>query len=189
MSYNNEPFYEFFIRYCAPTLARLKCANMMSCPNDRDCTEDLETIRGELSHKGVKIDIMYRNSSRQLMLVYRPAMLEEILAGQEIREFLAQFGYRDFSVEGALAYAKTRICREGGQFPHEVGVFLGYPLADIKGFIENGGQNDLLCGEWKVYHEPEKARRTFANLNKCREIYLALYAAGTRNLVQLTVAA
>ena len=178
MSYNDEPFYEFFIHYCAPTMARLKCANMMSCPNDRDCAEDLARIRSEVVHKGVEIEIMFRNPDRQLVLVYRPLMLAEILKQSEIREFLGQFGYQDFSVEGAVAYLKSRISLEGGQFPHEIGVFLGYPLADTRGFIENRGQNDLLCGEWKVYHEPEKARKIFANLQKCREIYLALYAAG-----------
>lgn len=38
-----------------------------------------------------------------------------------------------------------------GDFPHEVGFFLGYPAEDVVGFIRNKGQNFKFCGRWKVY--------------------------------------
>ena len=46
-------------------------------------------------------------------------------------------------------------------FPHEIGVILGYPLEDVKGYMENGGQKCLLNGYWKVYNNPEEAKRKF----------------------------
>ena len=189
MSRRKESFYEFFIRYCAPTLAGLKCANMMSCPASKACESALEQIRGEVGGRGVEIEVMERSGDRMLVLVYRPQLLGRILEKEEVRTFLGSFGYCDFSVDAALAKLRQRIGGGQGDFPHEVGVFLGYPLEDIRGFITNGGKNGLLCGEWKVYHEPEKARKTFANLEKCRSIYLSLFTAGTRTLTQLTVAA
>lgn len=30
-----------------------------------------------------------------------------------------------------------RIQNAGGEFPHEIGLFLGYPLGDVKGFIKH----------------------------------------------------
>lgn len=30
-------------------------------------------------------------------------------------------------------------------FPHEIGLFLGYPVDDVTGFIQNKGRNYLLC--------------------------------------------
>ena len=42
------------------------------------------------------------------------------------------------------------------EFPHEIGVFFGYPLEDVKSYIENNGENALYVGYWKVYHNVEK---------------------------------
>ena len=61
-------------------------------------------------------------------------------------------------------YAKGEI-----PFPHEMGVFLGYPLEDVKGFIQNGGRGSLFTGYWKVYHDPERARLTFLAYDKAKD--------------------
>ena len=34
-------------------------------------------------------------------------------------------------------------------FPHEISVFLGYPLKDVKCFISRRGSGYHMCGEWK----------------------------------------
>lgn len=36
-------------------------------------------------------------------------------------------------------------------FPHEMGILLGYPVEDVEGFIINNGKNELYTGYWKVY--------------------------------------
>lgn len=59
----------------------------------------------------------------------------------------------------------------GNQFPHEIGIFMGYPAYDVCQFIENCGRNYLCCGTWKVYSQEEKARCFFARVRKCAEIY------------------
>lgn len=187
--YGQETFFQFFIRYCAPTMASLKCANMMSCPNTETCRMDLREIQEELKDKGIRVRVMYENDRRMLVLVYRPALLEKRMRSGEIRAFLKEYGYEELDVEDALDRLQARILSGAGSFPHEIGVFLGCPLEDIRGFIENNGKNGLCCGEWKVYHEPEKALKIFANLKKCRDIYLSLFSNGTRTLMQLTVAA
>ena len=43
-------------------------------------------------------------------------------------------------------------------FPHEIGLFLGYPFEDVMGFIENKGENYLCSGCWKVYSCEQDAR-------------------------------
>lgn len=102
------------------------------------------------------------------MLVYREEMLGKRLSDGNAREILAKYGYcDDFSVEECLERLSARV-REGGDFPHEIGIFLGYPIDDVKGFIENKGDNFKLCGAWKVYRNVESAQRTFENYNKCR---------------------
>lgn len=76
---------------------------------------------------------------------------------------------------------------ESGEFPHEVGLFLGYPPEDVKGFIDHRA-NDFKCaGLWKVYGDEEKARSLFEKYRKCTEIYCALWQSGSK-LEQLAVA-
>ena len=76
---------------------------------------------------------------------------------------------------------------ESGEFPHEVGLFLGYPPEDVKGFIDHRA-NDFKCaGLWKVYGDEEKARSLFEKYRKCTEIYCTLWQSGLK-LEQLAVA-
>ena len=89
-------------------------------------------------------------------------------------------------MEYALARLKNRLA-DCGNFPHEIGVFLGYPLEDVIGFIENAGQNCKCAGYWKVYCNECEAVKTFARFKKCRDIYLRLWKEG-RSVLQLTVA-
>ena len=181
-------FRQFLIRFCAPALAGLKCANMVSCPNTEEMNRELDAMARELAVKNIFIRILYRDSQRMLVLVYRYKALSDRLADEGCRAFLGEFGYASFALEDVFARLQMRIGAEKGQFPHEIGVFLGYPLEDIRGFIQNRGRNGLCCGEWKVYHEPEKAQKTFAKLKKCRDVYWRLFQNG-RSVMQLTVPA
>ncbi|MBQ7128480.1 MAG: DUF3793 family protein, partial [Clostridia bacterium] len=73
------------------------------------------------------------------------------------------------------------------QFPHEVGLFLGYPPEDVKGFIENNAKCSKCVGCWKVYGDEEKAKKCFENYKKCTRIYKELYLKG-KTIERLTVA-
>ena len=93
--------------------------------------------------------------------------------------------HRGDGFDRAIERLKDRL--SGGQFPHEIGVFLDYPLADVKGFIENGGKNCKCCGCWKVYCDECGAKKTFSKYKKCREVYCRLWKSGCKSISQLTV--
>lgn len=86
-----------------------------------------------------------------------------------------------------LARLKNRF-EETDCFPHEIGLFLGYPLPDVIGFIEQGGKNCKCCGVWKVYSNEKETKALFDRFRKCTEVYRKVFARG-RTLAQLTVAA
>lgn len=184
----NITFRQVLVRFCAPALAGLKCANMVSCPNTEEINRELDAMARELSDKNIFFRILYQDRERMLVLVYRYRALQDRLADTGCREFLQEFGYESFELEEVFDRLQMRMGADKGQFPHEIGVFLGYPLEDIRGFIQNRGRNGLCCGEWKVYHEPEKAQKTFAKLKKCRDVYWRLFQNG-RSVMQLTVPA
>ena len=98
------------------------------------------------------------------------------------------FDGKGFKLSDALATLARHIhC--GEEFPHEVGIFLDYPLADVIGFIRHQGAAFCCVGCWKAYTNEEQARRTFALYRKCRMVYLACYHNKGYGVTRLTVAA
>ena len=153
--------------HSAPALLGIKCANLISAAIE---ASDICDFRQEFeSRSRLQMRVLCQCRERQLLYVYHETLLAMQLSQPEIRAFLMQCGYtEDMDLQQMLGTLANRM--QCGSFPHEIGIFLGYPLADVQGFIENNGKNCLLCGCWKVYSDPETARQTFANYDRCREI-------------------
>ena len=104
-----------------------------------------------------------------------------------VAQFLSEYGYQNTNLGYALNRLKLRL-KENESFPHEIGIFLGYPLGDVIGFILNEGKNCKCSGCWKVYCNEYETMKLFAQFQKCREIYTHLWNNG-KTVWQLTVAA
>ncbi len=76
--------------------------------------------------------------------------------------------------------------KECEEFPHEIGLFLGYPPEDVQGFIENRADGCKYAGCWKVYGDADAARKIFAKYKKCTDIYCMQFARGM-SIERLTV--
>ena len=144
---------------CAPTLAGLKTSNLLILPRDLE-----DDARIALRHTGLMGYRLAYDKQRVIFLVFSRAKLMSYLGKDEVREFLMAFGYDNVSFGAALAvfqkrYEKFISTREN--FPHEMGVFLGYPLCDVKGFIENDGDKYKIAGYWKVYGDAYNTKRLF----------------------------
>lgn len=156
--------------HLAPSLLGIKCANLISLnQTEFNIPEHLKHFNAKASVKGLKMKLLCTCNERALILLYNESLLKQQLKEKTSIEILEKYGYPELTQpEEALCYLSERI-RTSGQFPHEIGVFLGYPADDIIGFIENKGENYMLCGYWKVYSNAERARRIFANYDKCRK--------------------
>ena len=44
---------------------------------------------------------------------------------------------------------------ESEEFPHEIGVFLGYPLKDVLGFMGYGKKELVEIRNWKIYGDKQ----------------------------------
>lgn len=155
--------------HAAPTLLGVKCASLFSLS---DAESDIRTNCDYFNHRaiarGLKTRILCSCKNRRLLLVYNEKLLAGRLLEMNVRTVLLKYGYdENFSVDKCLDRLAERITK-CGEFPHEIGVFLDYPIEDVVGFIENKGENFKMCGAWKVYGSVDKAKRTFANYEKCR---------------------
>ena len=122
-----------------------------------------------------------------LLYVYRKKRLEQDLLKPGVMEFLRKYGYENTKTGDCLTRLKNRFDTTDC-FPHEIGLFLDYPLPDVTGFIEQSGRNCKCCGVWKVYSNENETKALFDRFRKCTEVYRKVFARG-RTLAQLTVAA
>ena len=177
------------IENCAPTLAGLKTANMFNYKFStlKSLYQELEMSNQTLEAKGLYTEVLKITESRALIYVYRKKRLQNDLKKEGVFELLKKYGYSSSNLSDCIDYLKIRL-QEYDCFPHEIGIFLDYPLLDVIGFIEHGGKNCKCCGIWKVYSNECETSRLFARFKKCTDTYIEVFTKG-RSLLQLTVAA
>lgn len=161
---------------CAPFLKGLKVSCVISVNAE---------LYDRLAEMFSDMNISYRRLScsegRCLVLFYRPEELEKYLKEPGVYELIQKYGYTDMCLDRVLEHLIDRIgqfARRGMGFPHEIGVFLGYPLNDVKGFIENAGKKYLMIGYWKVYSNPAGARMVFKEYDRAKNCAVNEFLTG-----------
>lgn len=158
---------EFMLGYhCGVTFAGLKPASLFWMKDEQIAAS--EECRKRFAQKNFRFAALRRSEGKSLLYVFQSERLKEVLFDENNRVFLRSCGYEYADVGEAVAQLRRRIC-SGGRFPHEIGVFLGYPLEDVCGFIKNEGGGVCFSGCWKAYGESEKKAKLFDRYKKCSE--------------------
>lgn len=180
---------DMIVRNCSPTLAGIKTGNLFGCryESERILRGQLRRLNRRLLPKGVRVVPLRLRNGIALIYLYRPAKLREDLNDAEAVRILRDLGYGDWDQPERYVVRLAQRLREQGDFPHEIGLFLGYPPEDVRGFIENNAQGFKCAGCWKVYGDEERAKELFAKYRKCTDCYLRQLTHGN-TIEQLTVA-
>lgn len=169
---------ELVVRHCAPTLAGLKTASLFTVISDseEELRQDVTELNEKLNGRRIHVLVLGRFRNRARIYLYRPDRLAEDLHKDLAVQILCERGYDPDDLGQCLDTLLKKL--EGNyQFPHEIGLFLGYPPGDVQGFIEN--LKPCKCtGIWKVYTDEQAARKTFERFQKCRDIYEKQVSAG-----------
>ena len=126
--------------HCGITFAGLKPASLFWLKDGQD--KDMVYYRRCFAKKDFRFIAVKRTAGRKLFYVFHRGRLEEILFDKANREFLRGRGYNYDTVGGALKELKRRLER-GDEFPHEVGLFLGYPLVAVLGIYRGRARRRL----------------------------------------------
>ena len=152
----------------APLLVGVKPAVLLSFRKDR--FEDFDALLASYAPcfhcKGITVRQLAEGEVYVLLLFYRAARL---LKKPQARALLGRCGYDGAAPLDALLAELARRIERQKTFPHEIGLFLGYPPGDVAGFIEHRGQQFALSGYWKVYGDEAAARALFARYAACTE--------------------
>lgn len=179
---------QLIIQQCSPTLAGLKTGNLflVEMESREQLKEEIRRINQRLCRRGIRMIPMKYNKGKALVYLYRVSKLKEDLNNSEAKKILEKMGYVCHDPEKCIIHLKERL-ENFSEFPHEIGLFLGYPPEDVKGFIENKAENFKCIGTWKVYGNEKQAKKKFSQFKKCIRIYSEQWMSG-RTIEQLTVA-
>lgn len=178
---------ELIIENCSPTLAGIKTGSMFSVrvTEDTDINKDVRELNIMLREKGLRVIPLRKTSKYALIYLYRPDHLKKDLNDPQASNILKKKGYEPQNPECCIAQLVGHL-KNDVVFPHEIGLFLGYPPSDVECFMRHPYNGVKCCGYWKVYSEPEKAEKMFVRFKKCTESYLEMNKKG-KSLAQLAV--
>ena len=164
-------FDETMIHCAAPALCGIKpaCLFSMNSKNYESGTEKLHQWQSSLSKEKTFFVALKKSDGRFLFFIYNKNLLEQMLKIPQNRAYLSSKGYpieRGFSAVIALLLHKLAV---NPDFPHEVGLFLGYPLEDVVGFESKKAEGFKYSGIWKVYGDKESAIRRMNLYKSCTE--------------------
>lgn len=157
---------------CAPVLTGIKISNLLNL----DCLYS-DTILQRFEKTSLDSYILYSSKEKVTFLIYSKEALKDYLKIPKVKEFMNTLGYFVFEIEDILKEFSKRYKdyrEKGGNFPHEMGLLLGYPVEDVKGFIKNEGKKFLYNGYWKVYKNVLETLKIFQSYDQVREIALKI---------------
>ncbi len=173
----SETFTHLLAFHSAPAICGIKASNLINIS-----LEELDDIYEEINEFNLKfnpkvyIKILQKKNNRLLILIYRQKVLESCLHINENYKFLKSLGYPVSSdIDVLLEFLKERLNNKES-FPHEIGIFLGYDIEDIKGYIN--GLSCVYSGYWKVYSNLDEKLKLFNSYTKCRNTVCKLLDKG-----------
>lgn len=189
--------HEQLVMFCSPTLAGLKTGSLFNCtyklqddgaPLAREAViSEFRELNQDLNPKGLRVIPLLLRQKSVLTYMYRPTELEKDFRDPAVRALLDELGYEGLGTEQCITRLQERLNDREKEFPHEIGLFLGYPVEDVRGFIEQGSDRFKCNGCWKVYGDERAAKELFCKYDRCTACYLNQLAAGT-DLCKLAVA-
>ena len=161
---------------CAPLLAGLKPSNLLIIPK-----EWAESLQQALNGTKVVFFCLSEYDGNLVYLLYRANELMMYLTEPEVEKLLLELGYMGSGLYPLLWKVSEKYMahkRERSTFPHELGLLLGYPVVDVRGFMEHGGRDFLYSGYWKVYGNVRETVSLFREFGRAKELLMRFVAEG-----------
>lgn len=100
--------------------------------------------------------------------IYDRSELDKWLSDPRHIRFLVSQGYPEtYDLEAYLAEIFKRLMALD-DFPHEIGIFLGYPLKDILGFMGLANLKLTSISKWRVYGDPRISLEKMHRIDQAR---------------------
>lgn len=113
------------------------------------------------------VEIKEDNKKKQV-LFYNLPTLDRVLKEKPVQRFLTVSGYPSpYSLEKYVEYLVNKM--RWGRTYYEIGVFLGYPLKDVIGFMGYSPLKFTGIKGWRYYGDRALSEKIYARYQKARE--------------------
>lgn len=156
----------FLVESLAPTILGVKPSELLNVAMDNErYWEDFKEIFTK--QNVLRIEEVRDLNGRLQVIFYHKKILDSVLTDQPIKDFLTTLSYpRKYSLEAYLGVLKQRIIAM--KFPHEVGIFLGYPLKDVLGFMEILPLPYRRTQGWRIYGDVKPSNEVYEKYSQAR---------------------
>lgn len=166
---SNDSFIKWLVQTLGPVLLGAKPSEILSFPsNDKELTEKINKIHHHFGNcKKISFKIFHFNHKSTKVLFYKPISLEAALTDFRNARFLKSIGYpKEYSLESYLGHMIDKIKK--GNIPDEIGLFLGYPLKDVIGFMGHPSLKLTKVNGWRVYGDAALSDQTYNEFLKAK---------------------
>ena len=133
-----------------------KPAEIINVPGNREEKEvKLAKIESFFSNcSKITYRIITTHDGGKRVLFINEKSMEKVLSNKRCVNFLKFVGYSsEYKLNDYMNELVLRLQSE--EFPHEIGVFLGYPLKDVLGFMGYGKNELVEIRNWRIYGDKE----------------------------------
>ena len=155
-------FLHWLIETLGPVILGAKPSEILSFPlKEAENIMKLEAIQSTFNQSS---KILYKQISNHnncvKILFYHPIILENTLKDPKNLKLLQHIGYNaEYELENYLESLMEKIAQ--GNIPDEIGIFLGYPLKDVLGFIGHPSLKLTKINGWRVYGDARLSDRRY----------------------------
>ncbi|MBO5482323.1 MAG: DUF3793 family protein [Spirochaetaceae bacterium] len=166
------------LQSASPTICKIKPGNMFTVKKFQFDTKSSIEWKKLLSKQDIELEWFSTTNNVIMYFSYNKKWISEILKNKKIKKFLLEKNYPIHLDNKAIIEELFFRLKNSNTFPHEVGVFLGYPLEDVISFEKNQGKNCKYCGLWKSYSNPSKAKKCCNQYANCSQLCTQWFCEG-----------
>ncbi len=166
----SDLFSKVLALHSAPAICGIKASNLINCNllELNNFFEDVKEVNDNYN-PSLYIKILKIKNDKALILVYKKETINLILTKNNLC-FLKKCGYpNSYNIDDLIDYLIIRL-NSSDTFPHEIGIFLGYDLDDVLGFIKH--KKSIYSGLWKIYSDKERKIELFNKYKNCTKTVL-----------------
>jgi hypothetical protein len=163
----DKEFQELLLRL-SPTILGVKPAELINI-KFKTLEKLHDSFKGysELEYIEVR-DFPHLN--RKQLFFYHKESLREVIAGKANQKFLIKIGYPSaFDINIYLDIIIKKL--QSDTFPHEIGIFLGYPLKDVIGYMGLSPLKLVKINGWRYYGSENLSVMHYKRFVKARDVF------------------
>lgn len=179
---------KWLVETLGPVILGAKPAEIISYPKF-DCSrcEKLQAIDASFE-KAIKVRYkkITQDNGQIKIIFFDPLNLYETLHDRRNRKFLVSLGYPE---KGTMdEYLEILVSKlRKGECPDEIGVFLGYPLKDVLGFMGHPSLKFTKVQYWRVYGDARVSDAKYQRIVETRNEMKCMMSESSLSCVLQTI--